>query len=287
MRQLKIAKQITNRESYSLDKYLNEIGKVELLSPEEEVLLAKRIRNGDAHALDRLTKANLRFVVSVAKQYRNEGLTLNDLINEGNLGLIKAAHKFDESRGFKFISYAVWWIRQSIMQALVEQSRFVRLPLNRVATISKIVKKSNEMEQILEREPTPEELAEQLEIPTTHIDLALGFNTKLVSVNQPINADGEGNMLDVIADEDAPNPEKGLLLESLKRDIERILCTLTRREADVLTFYFGLNDNQPITLEEIADKFCLTKERVRQIRDKSLLRLRHILRGNPVKYHLG
>ncbi len=287
MRQLKISKQITNRESQSLDKYLQEIGKVDLITADEEVQLAKRIQAGDQRALEKLTKANLRFVVSVAKQYQNQGLTLGDLINEGNLGLIKAGQRFDETRGFKFISYAVWWIRQSILQALAEQSRIVRLPLNRVGSLNKISKAFSQLEQQYEREPTAEELAEVLDMTINDVEDTMKVSGRHVSMDAPF-ADGEENsLLDVLTDEDQIRPDNSLMSESLRREVERALTTLTKREADVLRYYFGLGGIPPLTLEEIGDKFSLTRERVRQIKEKSIRRLRNTSRSKALKVYLG
>ena len=257
MRQLKISKQITNRESQSLDKYLQEIGKVDLLTPDEEVELAKRIKEGDQIALEKLTKANLRFVVSVAKQYQNQGLSLGDLINEGNLGLIKAAQRFDETRGFKFISYAVWWIRQSILQALAEQSRIVRLPLNRVGSLNKISKTFSELEQKYEREPSPEELAEVLDVTTAEVVDTMKISGRHVSMDAPFVQGEENSLLDVLENDSEETPDSGLMNDSLRREVQRALSTLTQREADVITFYFGLNGEHSMTLEEIGEKFNL------------------------------
>ena len=287
MRQLKISKQITNRESQSLDKYLQEIGKVDLLTPDEEVTLAQRIRDGDQIALEKLTKANLRFVVSVAKQYQNQGLSLGDLINEGNLGLIKAAKRFDETRGFKFISYAVWWIRQSILQALAEQSRIVRLPLNRVGSLNKISKSFSELEQKFEREPSPEEIAEVLELTTSEVVDTLKISGRHVSVDAPFVQGEENRLLDVLEDEDEAAPDQGLMSDSLRKEVQRALSTLTKREGDVITLYFGLNGEQALTLEEIGEKFALTRERVRQIKEKAIRRLRHTSRSKALKPYLG
>ncbi|WP_250632157.1 sigma-70 family RNA polymerase sigma factor [Rhodoflexus caldus] len=287
MRQLKISKQITNRESQSLDKYLQEIGKVDLLNPDEEVELAKRIKDNDAQALERLTKANLRFVVSVAKQYQNQGLSLGDLINEGNLGLIKAAQRFDETRGFKFISYAVWWIRQSILQALAEQSRIVRLPLNRVGSLNKIAKTFSELEQKYEREPSPEELAEVMDMPLGEVNETIKISGRHVSVDAPFKQDEENTLLDVIEGGDAHRPDVTLMDDSLRREVQRALSTLTPREADVVTLYFGLNGESALTLEEIGEKFDLTRERVRQIKEKAIRRLRHTSRSKALKTYLG
>ncbi|MDQ1089062.1 RNA polymerase subunit sigma [Siphonobacter sp. BAB-5385] len=287
MRQLKISKQITNRESQSLDKYLQEIGKVDLLTPDEEVELARRIREGDQLALERLTKANLRFVVSVAKQYQNQGLSLGDLINEGNLGLIKAAQRFDETRGFKFISYAVWWIRQSILQALAEQSRIVRLPLNRVGSLNKISKTFSELEQRFEREPSPEELAEVLEISAGEVVDTLKISGRHVSMDAPFVQGEENSLLDVLENDGEDKPDSGLVNESLRKEVQRALSTLTQREADVITLYFGLDGNHAMTLEEIGEKFNLTRERVRQIKEKAIRRLRHTSRSKALKTYLG
>ena len=287
MRQLKISKQITNRESQSLDKYLQEIGKVDLLTPDEEVDLAKRIREGDQLALEKLTKANLRFVVSVAKQYQNQGLSLGDLINEGNLGLIKAAQRFDETRGFKFISYAVWWIRQSILQALAEQSRIVRLPLNRVGSLNKISKTFSELEQKYEREPSPEEMADVLEVTATEIVDTLKISGRHVSVDAPFVQGEENSLLDVLENEGEEDPDSELMSDSLRKEVQRALSTLTQREADVIALYFGLNGGHSMTLEEIGEKFSLTRERVRQIKEKAIRRLRHQSRSKALKPYLG
>lgn len=287
MRQLKISKQITNRESQSLDKYLQEIGKVDLLTPDEEVELAKRIKEGDQIALEKLTKANLRFVVSVAKQYQNQGLSLGDLINEGNLGLIKAAQRFDETRGFKFISYAVWWIRQSILQALAEQSRIVRLPLNRVGSLNKISKTFSELEQKYEREPSPEELAEVLEVSTAEVVDTMKISGRHVSMDAPFVQGEENSLLDVLENDSEETPDSGLMNDSLRKEVQRALSTLTQREADVITLYFGLNGEHAMTLEEIGEKFNLTRERVRQIKEKAIRRLRHTSRSKALKPYLG
>ncbi|TAE56949.1 MAG: sigma-70 family RNA polymerase sigma factor [Bacteroidetes bacterium] len=288
MRQLKISKQITNRESQSLDKYLQEIGKVELLTPDEEVELARRIKQGDQVALEKLTKANLRFVVSVAKQYQNQGLSLGDLINEGNLGLIKAAKRFDETRGFKFISYAVWWIRQSILQALAEQSRIVRLPLNRVGALNKIGKAFSKLEQEFEREPSPEELAEILEnMSEEEISDTLKISGRHVSVDAPFIQGEENRLLDVLENDSEPNPDNELINESLSKEVERALSTLTQREAEVIRLYFGIGVEHSLTLEEIGEKFDLTRERVRQIKEKAIRRLRHTSRSKGLKTYLG
>ncbi len=286
MRQLKITKSITNRESASLDKYLQEIGKVELISVEEEVELAQRIRKGDQEALEKLTKANLRFVVSVAKQYQNQGLSLPDLINEGNLGLIKAAEKFDETRGFKFISYAVWWIRQSILQALAEQSRIVRLPLNQVGSLNKINKAFARFEQEHERTPSAEELANELELPKEKVTDTLRVAGRHISVDAPF-ADGEDNsLLDVLVNTDSPNADRGLINESLATEVERALEILTERERDIIRYFFGIGCSE-MTLEEIGEKFDLTRERVRQIKEKAIRKLRQSSRSKLLKSYLG
>ena len=286
MRQLKITKSITNRESASLDKYLQEIGKEDLITVEEEVELAQRIRKVDQEALEKLTKANLRFVVSVAKQYQNQGLSLPDLINEGNLGLIKAAEKFDETRGFKFISYAVWWIRQSILQALAEQSRIVRLPLNQVGSLNKINKAFARFEQEHERVPSPEELAQELELPREKVTDTLRVAGRHISVDAPF-ADGEDNsLLDVLVNPDSPNADRGLINESLATEVERALETLTERERDIIRYFFGIGCSE-MTLEEIGEKFDLTRERVRQIKEKAIRRLRHSSRSKLLKSYLG
>ena len=286
MRQLKITKSITNRESASLDKYLQEIGKEELITVEEEVELAQRIKKGDQEALEKLTKANLRFVVSVAKQYQNQGLSLPDLINEGNLGLIKAAEKFDETRGFKFISYAVWWIRQSILQALAEQSRIVRLPLNQVGSLNKINKAFARFEQEHERTHSPEELANELELPKEKVTDTLRVAGRHVSVDAPF-ADGEDNsLLDVLVNPDSPNADRGLINESLSTEVDRALETLTERERDIIKYFFGIGCSE-MTLEEIGEKFDLTRERVRQIKEKAIRRLRHSSRSKLLKSYLG
>ena len=286
MRQLKITKSITNRESASLDKYLQEIGKEELISVDEEVELAQRIRKGDQEALEKLTKANLRFVVSVAKQYQNQGLSLPDLINEGNLGLIKAAEKFDETRGFKFISYAVWWIRQSILQALAEQSRIVRLPLNQVGSLNKINKAFARFEQEHERTPSADELANELELPKEKVTDTLRVAGRHISVDAPF-ADGEDNsLLDVLVNTDSPNADRGLINESLATEVERALEILTERERDIIRYFFGIGCSE-MTLEEIGEKFDLTRERVRQIKEKSIRKLRQSTRSQPLKTYLG
>lgn len=288
MRQLKITKSITNRESQSLEKYLQEIGKVDLLTPEREVELAKKIKQGDQIALETLTKANLRFVVSVAKQYQNQGLSLSDLINEGNLGLIKAAQRFDETRGFKFISYAVWWIRQSILQALAEQSRIVRLPLNKVGSLNKINRAFSQLEQEFEREPSSEELASILEISSDEVETTLGVAARHVSMDAPF-VDGEDNsLLDVLENPNTPGTDAGLeYLESLRREIDRSLGTLTDRQADVIKLYFGIGVEHPLSLEDIGDRFGLTRERVRQIKDKAINKLRSASRSKLLKNYLG
>ena len=286
MRQLKITQSITNRESQSLDKYLHEIGKVDLITAEEEVILAQKIREGDQAALERLTKTNLRFVVSVAKQYQNQGLTLGDLINEGNLGLIKAAKRFDETKGFKFISYAVWWIRQSILQAIAEQSRIVRLPLNQVGSLSKISKAFSRLEQEFEREPSPEEVAETLETTVEKISDTLSNSGRHVSMDAPFVQGEENTLLDVL-ENDNPNTDSNLIDESLSEEIKRSLSTLTEREREIIVLFFGLSTNHPLSLEEIGEKFNLTRERVRQIKDKALQRLRHTSRSKILKSYLG
>ncbi len=286
MRQLKITKSITNRESASLDKYLQEIGREELISVEEEVELAQRIKKGDQIALEKLTRANLRFVVSVAKQYQNQGLSLPDLINEGNLGLIKAAEKFDETRGFKFISYAVWWIRQSILQALAEQSRIVRLPLNQVGSLNKINKAYSKFEQENERKPSPEELADKLELPADKVADTMRVSGRHISVDAPFVEGEDNSLLDVLVNSDSPNADKSLINESLAREIERALATLTERESDIIKLFFGIGC-QEMTLEEIGERFGLTRERVRQIKEKAIRRLRHTSRSKLLKSYLG
>jgi RNA polymerase primary sigma factor len=286
MRQLKITQSITNRESQSLDKYLHEIGKVDLITAEEEVILAQKIREGDQAALERLTKTNLRFVVSVAKQYQNQGLTLGDLINEGNLGLIKAAKRFDETKGFKFISYAVWWIRQSILQAIAEQSRIVRLPLNQVGSLSKISKAFSKLEQEFEREPSPEELADILETTVDKISDTLSNSGRHVSMDAPFVQGEENTLLDVLQNYE-PNTDSNLINESLSEEIRRSLSSLTEREREIVVLFFGLDGNSPLSLEEIGEKFNLTRERVRQIKDKALQRLRHTSRSKILKSYLG
>jgi len=288
MRQLKISKQITNRESQSLDKYLQEIGRVVLLTPDEEVELAKRIKEGDQQALEKLTKANLRFVVSVAKQYQNQGLSLSDLINEGNLGLIKSAQRFDESRGFKFISYAVWWIRQAILQALAEQSRIVRLPLNRVGTLNKLSRTFSQLEQQYKREPTAEELAEVLEVTAVDIIDTMKISGRHISMDAPFIPGEEQSLLDVLEDKDEEKPDDSLINESLRQDIEKSLSLLTDREAGVISYYFGLGGNAILTLEEIGEKFDLTRERVRQIKEKAIKKLKYLAPINKIlRNYLG
>ncbi|MBN8703663.1 MAG: RNA polymerase sigma factor RpoD/SigA [Bacteroidetes bacterium] len=287
MRQLKITKSITNRESASLDKYLQEIGKEDLITAEEEVELARKIKKGDQAALEKLTKSNLRFVVSVAKQYQNQGLSLPDLINEGNLGLIKAAQRFDETRGFKFISYAVWWIRQSILQALAEQSRIVRLPLNQVGSLNKINKAFSKLEQEYEREPSADELAKILDIPEDKIADTMKVSGRHVSMDAPFASNEEGSLIDVLVNHDSPRADSLLISESLQREIERSLSTLTDRERDVIKLFFGIGQNHGLTLEEIGAKFDLTRERVRQIKEKAIRRLRHTSRSKLLKAYLG
>jgi RNA polymerase primary sigma factor len=287
MRQLKITKQVTNRETASLDKYLQEIGKVDLITAEEEVELAQRIKAGDQRALEKLTKANLRFVVSVAKQYQNQGLTLPDLINEGNLGLIKAAQRFDETRGFKFISYAVWWIRQSILQALAEQSRIVRLPLNKIGSINKINKTFAFLEQAHERQPSAEEIAKELDMTVEDVKQSLKNSGRHVSMDAPLIDGEDSNLYDVLRSGESPNPDRELMHDSLRTEIERALETLTPREADVVRLYFGLAGQHSMTLEEIGETFDLTRERVRQIKEKAIRRLRHTSRNKLLKSYLG
>ena len=287
MRQLKISKQVTNRELASLDKYLQEISKLELISVEEEVLLAQKIRAGDQYALEKLCKANLRFVISVAKQYQNQGLSLPDLINEGNLGLIKAAQKFDETRGFKFISYAVWWIRQGILQAISEQSRIVRLPLNKLGALNKIKKAYAQLEQEYERAPNSTEVAALLNISETEVDDTMFYSGRQVSVDAPLLIDEEGTMLDILKSDESPTPETGLLFDSLRQEIERAIATLTPREADIIQCFYGLNGKYPLTLEEIGEKFNLTRERVRQIKEKAIRRLKNTSRSKILKSYLG
>lgn len=285
---MRITKQFTNRESKSLDQYLQEIGKVDLLTPEQEIELAIKIKKGSRAALDQLTKANLRFVVSVAKQFQNQGLSLGDLINEGNLGLIKAAKRFDETRGFKFISYAVWWVRQSIMQAIADQSRIVRLPLNRVGSLSKISKAFRDLEQEFERKPTTNELAKLLEMEPEDVAYALQISGRHVSMDAPFSGDNDKNsLIDVIPNKHHPSPDTTLMQESLKKEVEGALSTLTEKEAKVLKLYFGINGERSATLEEIGEKFDLTRERVRQIKEKALRRLKHASRSKNLKAYLG
>ncbi|GGE95503.1 RNA polymerase primary sigma factor [Chishuiella changwenlii] len=287
MRQLKITKQVTNRETASLDKYLQEIGKVDLITAEEEVELAQRIKAGDRVALEKLTKANLRFVVSVAKQYQNQGLSLPDLINEGNLGLIKAAQRFDETRGFKFISYAVWWIRQSILQALAEQSRIVRLPLNKIGSINKINKAYALLEQEHERAPSAEEISEVLDMSEGDVKESMKNSGRHVSMDAPLVEGEDSNLYDVLNIGESPSPDIQLMIESLRVEIERALQTLTPREADLIRLYFGLNGQHPMTLEEIGETFDLTRERVRQIKEKAIRRLKHTSRSKILKTYIG
>ena len=288
MRQLKITKSITNRESQSLEKYLQEIGKVELISPEEEVRLATLIKQGDQRALDRLTKANLRFVVSVAKQYQNQGLSLPDLINEGNLGLIKAAQRFDETKGFKFISYAVWWIRQSILQAIAEQARIVRLPLNKVGLTNRIHKAFSQLEQEFEREPSPEELAELLQMELSEVESSLGINARHISMDTPLAEGEESTLLDVLENTNAEKTDNELAhKESLKTEIDRSLQTLTERQKEVICYFFGIGVDHPLSLEDIGERFNLTRERVRQIKDKAILKLRSHQKGDMLRSYLG
>lgn len=287
MRQLKITKQVTNREAPSLDKYLQEIGKVQLITAEEEVQLAKKIKQGDQAALERLIKANLRFVVSVAKQYQNQGLSLPDLINEGNLGLIKAAQRFDETRGFKFISYAVWWIRQSILQALAEQARIVRLPLNKIGSINKVNNTFARLEQEFQREPTPYEIADILDIAPKEVKEAMKVSSRHVSMDAPLKQDEENTLYDVLLSSDASSPDGELLDDSLRREIERSLSTLSTREADIVKLYYGLNGEPPYSLEEIGKLFNLTRERVRQIKEKAIKRLKHTYRSKILRSYLG
>lgn len=287
MRQLKITKQVTNRETASLDKYLQEIGKVDLITADEEVELAQKIKAGDQRALEKLTKANLRFVVSVSKQYQNQGLTLPDLINEGNLGLIKAAMRFDETRGFKFISYAVWWIRQSILQALAEQSRIVRLPLNKIGSINKINKMYAVLEQANERAPSAEEIAKELDMTVNDVKESMKNSGRHLSMDAPLVEGEDSNLYDVLRSGESPNPDRELIAESLRTEIERALETITPREADVVRLYFGLGDQHPMTLEEIGETFDLTRERVRQIKEKAIRRLKHTSRSKILKTYLG
>jgi RNA polymerase primary sigma factor len=287
MRQLKITKQVTNRDTPSLDKYLQEIGKVELITPEEEVILARKIRNGDDAALKKLVNANLRFVVSVAKQYQNQGMSLPDLINEGNLGLMKAAQRFDETRGFKFISYAVWWIRQAILQALAEQSRIVRLPVNKIGSINRINRAFSQLEQEFEREPSSQEIADILEMAPEEVKDALKTNGRTVSMDAPISSEEDNSLYDVMQNPDTPSPDRNLINESLAYEIERALCTLSPREAKVLKLYFGINMKHPFTLEEIGEELGLTRERVRQIKEKAIKRIQFTTRCKILKTYLG
>jgi RNA polymerase primary sigma factor len=287
MRQLKITKQVTNRDTPSLDKYLQEIGRVELISPDEEVALARQIKSGETEALRKLVKANLRFVVSVAKQYQNQGMSLPDLINEGNLGLMKAAQRFDETRGFKFISYAVWWIRQAILQALAEQARIVRLPVNKIGSINRINRAFARLEQEFEREPNSQEIAENLEMVPDDVKEALKTNGRTVSMDAPISSEEDNNMYDVLQSNDAPSPDKNLINESLAYEIERALNTLSQREAKVIKLYFGLGMKHPYTLEEIGEELSLTRERVRQIKEKALKRIQFTTRCRILKSYLG
>ncbi len=287
MRQLKIIKQVTNRESKSLDKYLQDISKIELITAEEEVQLAQRIKKGDQQALEKLTKANLRFVVSVAKQYQNQGLKLPDLINEGNLGLVKAAQRFDETRGFKFISYAVWWIRQSILQALAEQSRVVRLPLNKIGSINKINKTFSYLEQANERPPSAEEIAKELDMTINEVKTSLKNSGRHVSMDAPLKEGEESNLYDVMRASESPRPDKDLLNQSLRTEINRVLGTLNKREADVVRLYYGIGDHPSMTLDEISEEFDLTRERVRQIREKAIKKLRNCEQKEILKPYLG
>lgn len=287
MRQLKIVRQVTNREIASLDKYLQEIGRVELLTAEEEVILAQKIKQGDQQALDKLTKANLRFVVSVAKQYQNQGLSLPDLINEGNLGLIKAAQRFDETRGFKFITYAVWWIRQSILQALAEQSRIVRLPLNKIGSLNRINKAYARLEQEYEREPNAEEVANLLEIQVSDVQDTMRNSGRHLSMDAPLLQDEDNNMYDIMRSDDSTTPETELIQESLRAEINRIVATLPQREAEVVRLFFGLNGTAPMTLDEIGEKFVLTRERVRQIKEKAIRRIKLNAKSKILKSYLG
>jgi len=288
MRQLKISKSITNRESQSLEKYLQEIGKVELISPEEEVKLAVKIKQGDERALERLTKANLRFVVSVAKQYQNQGLTLADLINEGNVGLIKAARRFDETRGFKFISYAVWWIRQSILQALAEQARIVRLPLNKVGLTNRISKAYSQLEQEYEREPTADEIAYLLDVGADEVTASLSGSSRHVSMDQPFSEGEDGSLIDVMANPNAESTDKQMAFyDSLSLEINRSLSTLTERQKEVVRYFFGIGVDHALSLEDIGERYNLTRERVRQIKDKAITKLRSVSRCKLLKPYLG
>ncbi|MBN2743889.1 RNA polymerase primary sigma factor [Breznakibacter xylanolyticus] len=287
MRQLKITKQVTNRETPALDKYLHEIGKVKLISTDEEVGLAKLIRQGDAKSLERLVNSNLRFVVSVAKQYQNQGLTLSDLINEGNLGLIKAAQRFDETRGFKFISYAVWWIRQSILQALAEQARIVRLPLNKIGAINKVNNTFARLEQEFQREPTSDEIADVLQIAAGEVKDALKVSSRHVSMDAPLKRDEDNTLYDILLEQDTESPDAYLLSDSLRKEIDRCLSTLSHREADIIRLYYGLSNEPPYSLEEIGKLFNLTRERVRQIKEKGIKRLKHTYRSKVLRSYLG
>jgi RNA polymerase primary sigma factor len=287
MRQLKISKQFTNRENKSLDKYLNEISKVEMITPTEEVELAIKIKKGDQKALEKLVNANLRFVVSVAKQYQNQGLTLGDLINEGNMGLIKAAQRFDETRGFKFISYAVWWIRQSILQALADQSRLVRLPLNKVGSLSKITAASVALEQQYERKVTDHEIAEKLELNASEVSSTLSSSSKHISIDAPINEDEDTSLLTILPNDHEPDPDNSLLHESLQKEISRVVSILSEKEREIIKLYFGLENNQPHSYEDISDKVKLTRERVRQIKEKALRKLRKSSKSKILKAYLG
>ena len=287
MRQLKITKQVTNRETPSLDKYLHEIGKVTLLTAEEEVKLAKKIKQGDQKALEKLINANLRFVVSVSKQYQNQGLSLPDLINEGNIGLIKAAQRFDETRGFKFISYAVWWIRQSILQALAEQARIVRLPLNKIGSINKVNNTFARLEQDFQREPTSDEIANALEMAPKDVKEALNVSSRHISMDAPLRKDEDNTLYDILLSTDSLSPDSNLLNDSLRKEIERSLSTLTLRESDIIKLYYGLNKEPPYSLEEIGKLFNLTRERVRQIKEKAIKRLKHTYRSKILRSYLG
>ncbi|HCY81756.1 sigma-70 family RNA polymerase sigma factor [Xanthomarina gelatinilytica] len=287
MRQLKITKQVTNRESKSLDKYLQDISKLPLITADEEVELAQRIREGDQLALDKLTTSNLRFVVSVAKQYQNQGLTLPDLINEGNAGLVKAAKRFDETRGFKFISYAVWWIRQAILQALAEQSRIVRLPLNKIGSINKINKAYSHLEQAHQRPPSPEEIAKELEMTVSDVKQSLKNSGRHLSMDAPLKEGEDSSLYDVVKSGESPNPDKTLMNDSLNLEVNRALNTLSQREADVVRLYYGINNEQPMSLEEIGETFGLTRERVRQIKEKGIRRLRHTSKNKILRTYLG
>ncbi len=287
MRQLKITKQVTNRDTPSLDKYLQEIGRVDLITPEEEVILARKIKSGDAESLGKLVKANLRFVVSVAKQYQNQGMGLTDLINEGNLGLMKAAQRFDETRGFKFISYAVWWIRQAILQSLAEQARIVRLPVNKIGSINRINRAFARLEQEYEREPSSQEVADMLDMIPDDVKESLKTNGRTLSMDAPINSEEENTMYDVLQNPDTPSPDKNLINESLSWEIERALSSLSPREAKVLKLYFGLGMKHPFTLEEIGEELSLTRERVRQIKEKAIKRIQFTTRCKILKSYLG